>query len=117
REAAAPRRVLDVDGPDLQHAALHEPGAGARAARRRTFRSLFARLHLVRDADRSETVHRGHGHGRDLQAHALAAAAARTRAHRVRAAARAIARDLAGRPLRKRCRMAARARRTVPTGE
>src|SRR6185436_19813985 len=73
-------------GADLRHAALHEPGAGARQGDRRTQRHLCARRDALRDAHRQEAVRRREPHG-DPRAPRQGADPQTTRAHRVDSAA------------------------------
>ncbi len=73
-----PREGFDAgDGsdrpwPDLRHAPLHEPGAGARRAHRRAQRSLQPGRDAVRDARAREAVRVGESDGDHLQASQVA---------------------------------------------
>ena len=49
---------------------LHEPGAGPRGRHRRAQRPVQPGRHVLRDADRPQTLHRRDRHGSDLQAQA-----------------------------------------------
>src|SRR6266403_2228000 len=91
--------LVDRFAGDLRHTVLYEPGTGARRGDRRAQRFVQLGRHVLRNADRPQTLHRRHRHGSDLQAQAGGAAGDRAAVRRVSGHTPALAGQVAGRPL------------------